>query len=235
MSEFDKYAQKGAYHWDETDPLNPLYNAPLAARYNVLVKQVPINVGEVLDIGCGDGYLGYILRQRGFRHVVGVDTDATGIRLAREKLAQHGCADFPFFLGSGYALPFADGSFKTITMSDVIEHLKDPRQALYEVTRVLGKNGSLICSTPCWQPNRTWDVRHVQEFKPEEFMALLSPFFLRITILSCWPMVFFNQWVKGRMWRNIIDAMARRGLNLFELTTYQPTIKYGQLIAICWK
>jgi 2-polyprenyl-3-methyl-5-hydroxy-6-metoxy-1,4-benzoquinol methylase len=233
MNDFDKYIQRGAYHWAEVDPDNCDYNPPLLARYQVMVKQVPAGRMRVLDVGCGDGYLSYLLCRRGIKWVVGIDADAAGVRLSRQKLQEQSCRAASQLVGSAYALPFADGSYDTVVMADVIEHLDDPCRCLGEVVRVLGNNGAAIFSTPCKQPDRVWDRRHVQEFEPEAFLNLLEDFFPEVTLLGCWPMPAFNLWVRSKVARLIINAMAQRGFNLFELATTRPTRFYGQLIAIC--
>jgi hypothetical protein len=118
-------------------------------------------------------------------------------------------------------------------MADVIEHLDDPFRSLSEVVRVLCKNGTAILSSPCKQPDKVWERLHVQEFEPEEFLQLMKAFFPKVVLLGCWPMVVFNMWVRNRIVRLIINALAQRSFNLFEFTTSRPTRFYGQLIAIC--
>jgi len=45
-------------------------------------------------------------------------------------------------------MPFVDDSFIIITMTEVIEHLENPLNALREINRVLKPGGKLIISTP---------------------------------------------------------------------------------------
>ena len=59
--EFDKYDQRGAYHWRECrrNFRNFLeYNPALEARYQVVVDQIKrYSANRLLDVGCGEGYL----------------------------------------------------------------------------------------------------------------------------------------------------------------------------------
>ena len=72
---------------------------------------------NVLDIGCGDGFLTNALSGLCGR-VVGIDTSATGISLA------HAMADAPnvdFAAGSVDSLPFKENTFDVVTLFEVIE------------------------------------------------------------------------------------------------------------------
>src|SRR5580658_8123234 len=46
------------------------------------------------------------------------------------------------------ALPYPDGYFRCVLLSDVIETLPDPEPALAEVARVLATGGALLCNIP---------------------------------------------------------------------------------------
>lgn len=45
-------------------------------------------------------------------------------------------------------LEFNDNSFDLVIMIEVLEHVKEPKKALSEISRVLSHNGKLIMSTP---------------------------------------------------------------------------------------
>ena len=84
--------------------------------------------------------------------------------------------------GDALAFPFAWASFDMIVALEVIEHLKDARQAVEKVRRLLKQDGVFIASTP----NRDvyseghkepWNPYHIQEFSLPEFKALLSSSF----------------------------------------------------------
>jgi len=98
----------------------------------------------VIDLGCGDGSaLAVAARQLAAHRFAGVDWSAVALRRAR---------------GTGLAvlragvdarsLPLADGAVDVVIMSELIEHLVNPDQAVAEVRRVLRPGGSLLLSTP---------------------------------------------------------------------------------------
>ena len=50
--------------------------------------------------------------------------------------------------GDAYQLPFTDSSFDLVILSEVLEHLDNPAQALKEIKRILKKGSVLIVSVP---------------------------------------------------------------------------------------
>lgn len=88
-----------------------------------------ITEGTVLDIGCGDGLLLSYLKTA---HIT-----ASGIDISSEAV-QHcriaGLTAMEYSLDK--PLPFADDSFDTIVVLDVLEHLYDPLVVLAEARRV---------------------------------------------------------------------------------------------------
>src|ERR1700682_485225 len=93
-----------------------LKEAPLdakeAGRIRQTIELIPNEVKSVLDAGCGDGRV-LASRARGY-HVVGVDVSYNA--LSRE-------ANRRRVVGVLTALPFSDGAFDLVLISEVIEHI----------------------------------------------------------------------------------------------------------------
>lgn len=53
-----------------------------------------------------------------------------------------------FVKGDAHELPFENNSFDVVTCQTLLIHLKDPRQALLEMKRVVKENGIVICAEP---------------------------------------------------------------------------------------
>lgn len=235
MAEFDKYEREGAYHWVQTDPKwnNFKYNAPLVARYKVLMKHIPSSLNTALDLGCGDGYLLSLLHQQGCKTAVGIDNVSLGVKLAHQQAQRHNNNAARLVCGSAYHLPFQTHSFDAITMADVIEHLESPEPVLVEAARVLKPKGIMVVSTPNWHPERPIARHHVQEFKPEELYTLLKSYFNRVELTGCWVSWAVNLWKKGGRRRQWINRISQLGFNPLTFSTKNITIHYEQLIAVC--
>ncbi len=98
-----------------------------------------IDSGTVLDLGSGDGLLLSLLKKKGI-YGKGLDISENGLAKAREKGLDVAVFDF------SNKLPFADNTFDTVTMLDLLEHLYDPEFLLKEACRVSKK--SIIVGVP---------------------------------------------------------------------------------------
>ena len=115
---------------------------------------------RVLDCGCGMGYLSMVMGEVSDASVVSVDGDLSRLRWAqRERVPAH------LVQVDINALPFADGDFDKILLSEVLEHLPDDVAGLKELWRVLKPGGTVAISVPhanypfLWDPiNRTREL-----------------------------------------------------------------------------
>lgn len=105
---------------------------------------------QLLDIGCGPGWLASFALSKGFRRYVGVDRVLPTNR-------SRGSDTVTFVEGSIFNLPFSDGSFDAVCLFDVIEHVPRGREekALREIRRVIKVGGRLYLSTPHASPLHT--------------------------------------------------------------------------------
>lgn len=104
--------------------------------------------GEVLDVGCGGGWLLEALAQRdgGPTRLCGVDALKARVEAASNRVPT---ADVR--LGDARSLPFADGSFQVVTLITVLSSLADRAavlRALREARRVTAGDGLLLCYEP---------------------------------------------------------------------------------------
>lgn len=100
-------------------------------------------LGNLLDIGCGEGRLLKLLASRANR-VVGVDIDPEARRLARAELFLSGLPNCTLRQGDMYALPFDDQAFDTVILDDVLAESERPAAALDEARRLLKPGGRLL-------------------------------------------------------------------------------------------
>lgn len=92
------------------------------------------NIQSVLDVGCGDGYLCHLFKEKGVKNISGVDLSETRVKYAKSKFP-----DIEFRQAEVYRLPFKDNSFELITAVELLEHLEDPSAAIKELKRVSNK------------------------------------------------------------------------------------------------
>lgn len=110
----------------------------------VLVEQVGVNVDDrVLDVACGSGVVARVAAERvgdGGR-LVGVDVNATMLRVARERLPQ-----LEWREASVVELPFAAAEFDVVFCQLGLQFFPDRPAALSQMRRVLAPGGRLGAS-----------------------------------------------------------------------------------------
>ncbi len=112
--------------------------------YRALVElTVARPLGELLDIGCGQGRILKLLASRSHR-AVGVDIDSDARRLARAELLLAGTPNTSLRQGDMVSLPFDDKEFDTIILDDVLSDAKDPAAVFAEAKRLLSDDGRAL-------------------------------------------------------------------------------------------
>jgi 2-polyprenyl-3-methyl-5-hydroxy-6-metoxy-1,4-benzoquinol methylase len=110
-----------------------------AKLHSLYLRGTPL--GRLLEVGCGDGSQLAKLRAMGWE-VEGQEVDAVAAERAR---AQYGLR---VHLGTLQEAGLPDAAFNVVTMSHVIEHVRDPAALLKECHRILKPGGVLIAVTP---------------------------------------------------------------------------------------
>ena len=158
---FNKYKERGAYHWDlyGTDPV-------YTSHVDKVCKWV--KPGLILDIGAGDGLITYMLG------VHGIDDNKVAVQLAQERGAN-------VTIGSAYNL---SGKYNAVLMLDVLEHLERPTDALDEARSVLMRGGLLYIVTPPAKKGGVHDKYHYAEYTEFELKKLLRKSGFKCVILE---------------------------------------------------
>ncbi len=102
-----------------------------------LLREMP--VGKVLDVGCSSGEFSEKVRARG-HHVTGVDI------MEHPEVADR--VDEFHLADLDVGLPEVGSGYDVIIAADVIEHVRDPKALLLQMSDRLAPNGRLIVSTP---------------------------------------------------------------------------------------
>ena len=116
---------------------------------------------QILDFGCGTGNFTTLLRQclpEEAGQVCGIDPSEGMLARAKAK-----SQNIDFRIGSGDSIPFENGSFDLIYMTDVIHHIRDLDRLFAELKRVLRPFGRICIAT---QSHRQIGLRPIAEFFP---------------------------------------------------------------------
>ena len=109
-------------------------------------------IETALDVGCGDGATGEILKIKyGVKVVVGIEANKEHAKKAEtkiDKVIANNAED-------AHALPFHSNQFDLIVMADILEHFVDPWNTLARYRDFLKPNGVLLASIPNIQHWRT--------------------------------------------------------------------------------
>lgn len=100
-----------------------------------------IRKGRVLDVGCGNQPLRALLPAE--TQYISLDYPAT---------ARFRYSGRPSVFGDGQRLPFADETFDTVALLDVLEHIPRPDLAFAEAVRVTKPGGTILYQTPFLYP-----------------------------------------------------------------------------------
>ncbi|HKU38926.1 MAG TPA: methyltransferase domain-containing protein [Polyangiales bacterium] len=214
---------------------------------------------RVLDVGCGGGR--HIRQTRLVPGVISVAVDvgkqevADTAKMLRELDAipvgyggtVPGAGPWLSLRGSVYELPFKDGAFDCVIISEVLEHLGEDERALTEISRVLKPGGVLAASVPstwpesvCWllsKDYRTWPGGHIRIYRRGELRQKLARHGFRVFKshsahalhvpywwLKCWVGLSRDQDYRVALYHRFLvwDMMRRPALTRLLETILQP-------------
>ena len=133
-----------------------------------------------MDLGCGEGIaLEKLGKKFPRKNAVGVDLEIENIEIC----SQHGLTAV---YGDVCALPLGDATFDACLCIDMLEHLKEPRQSVKEIRRILRPGGRLLIVVPhdrnfflarlalLMFKEAFYDVGHQRQWKPRDLLKLLG-------------------------------------------------------------
>lgn len=115
---------------------------------------VPSDARRVLELGCGEGRFGALLKARQSVEVWGVETHPEAARAAGSRLDRVVSGDV-----NGIWAQLPEGRFDVVVLNDVLEHLADPDACLRQVAARLEPRGLVVSSIPNVRYFRVlWDL-----------------------------------------------------------------------------
>jgi len=212
--DFEKYKERGAYHWENYFGSVFKIDCFLRGRYDVVISLLTTagldGHSKVLEVGCGDGALIGLIVKKFHCKLTGVEPSPEGIRFAREMFKAHKLKGI-FEQSQGYSLDFSDNHFDCIVLADVIEHLQYPDLMLKELKRLVKPGGYLAITTPVRTNEHPEDKMHVREFYPEELITLCATCFSDpVEKIFSHPVVWYELYTHGKkMNRSLIRLYCR--------------------------
>jgi len=105
-----------------------------------LIKKIPNRDLNILDLGCGTGWMTDMVKE--FGHVRGIDLSETAIATAKSKYPE-----IEFAAENFVDSPIPRETFDVVTAKDVIAHVEDQRLFINKIAEILKPHGYLILTT----------------------------------------------------------------------------------------
>lgn len=118
-----------------------------------IIKYVPLTSVNILDVGCGYGGTGYLLKKELNATVWGVEINNEAAKVAASRLDKVIIGNFENFDSLGLPKRY----FDCVLFCDILEHFKDPWAALRMTNYIIRNGGVIISSLP--------NVRYISNLK----------------------------------------------------------------------
>jgi len=161
-----------------------------------MLEFVPRGGQSIIEVGCGSGSFGALVKQRDGCRYTGVELVEEQANIARSRLDEVVVANI-----EEAALPFSPESFDGLICNDVLEHLVDPWKTLKQLVRYVRPSGFVVLSIPnvrfsevvkdlvfrnAWeyQKEGVLDRTHLRFFTERSFRGLMEGADLRVDRLQ---------------------------------------------------
>lgn len=153
-------------------------------KLKILKKMIPQKPKSILDLGCASGFLTNELKiSYPNSKIVGVDIYKNAIKYAEKRYK-----NIEFICADAHKLPFALDRFDVILLSDVLDHVVNPKKVLLEAKRCLKKDGRLLLELDSgsqiykvvwflwtnYGPGKVWRKAHITSFSNKKLESLIS-------------------------------------------------------------
>ena len=168
---------------------------PIGRRSVITIDFNRLNLSpldRILDIGCGEGRHTIRAGQYTETRCVGADFGFDNLVETQKKIDFHralddlSCRSMDLSCMDVTALPFGDNRLDCVICSEVLEHIPDDNQAVYELIRILKPGKILAVSVPrflpekiCWLLSDEYvnaDMGHVRIYRKKNLIQQIESF-----------------------------------------------------------
>jgi 2-polyprenyl-3-methyl-5-hydroxy-6-metoxy-1,4-benzoquinol methylase len=182
---------------------------------------------DILDVGCGEGYMARELASRSARQVNGIDTSREQVKAAEAAMVP----GTSFGEASASDLPFAPESFDVVLANHLLNDLPDIAGPVGEFARVLRPGGRFVALMlhPCF-------YEHSAERTPGSRMLSASEYFTRRAVEQPFEVDGLTSPAASTSWvrplESYTQALTGNGLVITLLTEPHPSEQ--QVISSQW-
>ena len=164
-------------------------NAMYDFRRRALMRTIlPSIIGEdVIDVGCGMGFMSEALAKRGHK-TTAVDVEQIYVSYTHQRMLTYK-SSVGSILYKDTQLPFHDACFDSLISLDVIEHVEDHNRLVREFARVLRPYGRVILSVPALPMlygKRDINHGHFRRYNKHSLVTTLQQANLQIEQIAYW-------------------------------------------------
>jgi len=170
--------------------VNRLYHAvrkrTLDKKKQLVINEVGMTKGELLDIGCGTGAFLNTMKTAGWV-ATGLEPDQTARQKAKELYNIDALSPEKLF-------EFTPATFHAITMWHVLEHVHELHAYIKQLANIITPQGKIFIAVPNYTSTdesmykeywAAYDVpRHLYHFSPQSMEKLLAMYDLKLTAIK---------------------------------------------------
>ena len=112
-------------------------------KRNEMLPYIPFGIETILEIGCGEGGFGSLVKEKYQVEYWGIDINKNALDIASKILDKTILANFN---SENKLLPY--NYFDCIIFNDSLEHLYEPWDVLHNCIKLLKQDGYIVCSIP---------------------------------------------------------------------------------------